>query len=117
MLHSGGILPDVFIRGGRITTRLALTPSLPTVSLLPLVTRHLDVRNTDVTNPRLFQYAAVLMESGARTGDAEDNHIAVAPPPAYDNTRGSRLIPAGSSALRFGSNLVLLTRHGENGPV
>lgn len=39
-----------------------------------------------------LQYAAVLMESGVGTGDVEDNQIAVAPPPAYGNTRGSTLI-------------------------
>lgn len=35
------------------------------------------------------------MESGVGTGDVEDNRIAVAPPPAYGNTRGSTLILAG----------------------
>jgi len=35
------------------------------------------------------------MESGVGTGDVEDNRIAVSPPPAYGNTRGSTLILAG----------------------
>lgn len=35
------------------------------------------------------------MESGVGTGDVEDNHIAVAPPPAYGHTRGSTLLLAG----------------------
>jgi hypothetical protein len=35
------------------------------------------------------------MESGAGTGDVEDNQIAVPPPPAYGNTRGSTLLLAG----------------------
>ena len=35
------------------------------------------------------------MESGVGTGDVEDNRIAVAPPPAYGNTRGSTLLLAG----------------------
>lgn len=35
------------------------------------------------------------MESGAGTGDVEDNRIAVPPPPAYGHTRGSTLLLAG----------------------
>jgi len=35
------------------------------------------------------------MESGVGTGDVEDNHIAVPPPPAYGHTRGSTLLLAG----------------------
>lgn len=57
---------------------------------------YLDVGNTDEIYSRYLQYAAVLMESGVGTGDVEDNWIAVAPPPAYGNTRDSTLILAGT---------------------
>ncbi|EGN98523.1 hypothetical protein SERLA73DRAFT_183575 [Serpula lacrymans var. lacrymans S7.3] len=40
-------------------------------------------------------YAAAIAQSGHGTGDVEDNIIAVPPPPAYGNTRGSRLLLAG----------------------
>jgi len=40
-------------------------------------------------------YAAALAQSGHGTGDVEDNIIAVPPPPAYGNTRGSRLLLTG----------------------
>jgi len=74
MLHPGEALPDLFNRGERVSTRLALAPW---------------------NRPPLPTYAAVLMESGAGTGDVEDNRIAVPPPPAYGNTRGSTLLLAG----------------------
>jgi len=74
MLHAGEVLPDIFNRGGQISTRLALAPW---------------------NRPSLPTYAAVLMESGVGTGDVEDNHIAVTPPPAYGYTRGSTLLLAG----------------------
>jgi len=45
--------------------------------------------------PPLPTYAAALRESGSGTGDVEDNLIAVPPPPAYGNTRGSRLLLTG----------------------
>lgn len=45
--------------------------------------------------PPLPTYAAALAQSGVGTGDAEDNMIAVIPPPAYGNTRGSRLLLTG----------------------
>jgi len=45
--------------------------------------------------PPLPTYAAALAQSGAGTGDVEDHLIAAPPPPAYGNTRGSRLILAG----------------------
>lgn len=48
-----------------------------------------------------LQYAAVLMESGVGTGDVEDNHIAILPPPAYGNTRGSTLLLAGFVSAEF----------------
>ncbi|KAI0769924.1 hypothetical protein C8Q74DRAFT_1180263, partial [Fomes fomentarius] len=45
--------------------------------------------------PPLPTYAAALAQSGVGTGDVEDNIIAIPPPPAYGNTRGSRLLLAG----------------------
>jgi hypothetical protein len=45
--------------------------------------------------PPLPTYAAALAQSGHGTGDVEDNVIAVPPPPAYGNTRGSTLLLAG----------------------
>jgi hypothetical protein len=45
--------------------------------------------------PSLPTYAAALTESGVGTGDVEDNLIAIPPPPAYGNTRGSRLLLSG----------------------
>ncbi|KAH9939213.1 hypothetical protein B0H21DRAFT_40001 [Amylocystis lapponica] len=44
--------------------------------------------------PPLPTYAAALSQSGYGTGDVEDNIIAVPPPPAYGNTRGSTLLLA-----------------------
>lgn len=45
--------------------------------------------------PPLPTYAATLAQSGVGTGDVEDNIIAAPPPPAYGNTRGSKLLLAG----------------------
>ena len=45
--------------------------------------------------PPLPTYAAALAQSGVGTGDVEDNEIAVVPPPAYGNTRGSMLLLSG----------------------
>lgn len=45
--------------------------------------------------PSLPTYAAALAESGRGTGDVEDNLIAIPPPPAYGNTRGSVLLLSG----------------------
>ncbi|THH26525.1 hypothetical protein EUX98_g7658 [Antrodiella citrinella] len=45
--------------------------------------------------PPLPTYAAALAAEGLGTGDVEDNIIAVPPPPAYGNTRGSTLLLAG----------------------
>jgi len=45
--------------------------------------------------PPLPTYAATLAQSGHGTGDVEDNIIAVPPPPAYGNNRGSRLLLQG----------------------
>jgi len=42
-------------------------------------------------------YAAALSQSGVATGDVEDHIIAILPPPAYNNTRGSTLVLSGSS--------------------
>ncbi|OBZ68701.1 hypothetical protein A0H81_11155 [Grifola frondosa] len=52
--------------------------------------------------PSLPTYAAAIAQSGVGTGDVEDNAIAVPPPPAYGNTRGSTLLLAGfmTDALR-----------------
>jgi len=44
------------------------------------------------SRPSLPTYAATLAEVGVRTGDVEDNLIAIPPPPAYGNTRGSVLL-------------------------
>ncbi|KAG8825815.1 hypothetical protein FRC18_010198 [Serendipita sp. 400] len=46
--------------------------------------------------PPLPTYAAALAETGVTTGDVEDNLIAIPPPPAYGNTRGSVLLLAGT---------------------
>ncbi|TFK24934.1 hypothetical protein FA15DRAFT_618616 [Coprinopsis marcescibilis] len=45
--------------------------------------------------PPLPTYAAVLAQSGHGTGDVDDHLIAIAPPPAYGNTRGSRMLLQG----------------------
>jgi hypothetical protein len=45
--------------------------------------------------PPLPTYAAALAQSGVGTGDVEDHLIAALPPPAYGNTRGSRLLLSG----------------------
>ncbi|KAH0585938.1 hypothetical protein J132_00592 [Termitomyces sp. J132] len=45
--------------------------------------------------PSLPTYAATLAQSGTGTGDVEDHLIAVPPPPAYGNTRGSTLLLSG----------------------
>ncbi|KAM5539497.1 hypothetical protein V8D89_006949 [Ganoderma adspersum] len=52
--------------------------------------------------PSLPTYAAALAQSGLGTGDVEDNIIAIPPPPAYGNTRGSTLLLRGflTDALR-----------------
>lgn len=50
---------------------------------------------TPWNRPSLPTYAAALAESGAGTGDVEDNIIAVPPPPAYGHTRGSTMLLQG----------------------
>ena len=47
--------------------------------------------------PPLPTYAAALTLTGAGTGDVEDHLIAVLPPPAYGNIRGSTLLLSGDS--------------------
>ncbi|KAG6835770.1 hypothetical protein H0H93_014848 [Arthromyces matolae] len=72
-LHPGQILP--ISRNGR--------PMDATIAFSPW------------NRPPLPTYAAALAQSGAGTGDVEDHMIAVAPPPAYGNTRGSTLLLSG----------------------
>jgi len=45
--------------------------------------------------PPLPTYATALAQSGVGTGDVEDSAIAIPPPPAYGNTRGSTLLLRG----------------------
>ncbi|TRM68226.1 hypothetical protein BD626DRAFT_565077 [Schizophyllum amplum] len=45
--------------------------------------------------PPLPTYASIVADSGARTGDVEDEIIAAPPPPAYGHTRGSTLLLSG----------------------
>jgi hypothetical protein len=54
------------------------------------------------SRPPLPTYAAAIASSGVGTGDVEDAEIAQPPPPAYGQTRGSRLLLAGflRSSLR-----------------
>lgn len=73
-LHPGEILPSARIRG-----RL---PS-PIIAFAPW------------NRPPVPTYAAALAQSGVGTGDVEDHLIAAPPPPAYGQTRGSRLLLAG----------------------
>jgi len=73
-LHPGEILPSVRIRGRLPTPIIAFAPW---------------------NRPPLPTYAAALAQSGVGTGDVEDHLIAAPPPPAYGNTRGSRLLLQG----------------------
>jgi hypothetical protein len=50
---------------------------------------------TPWNRPSLPTYAASLAQTGHGTGDVEDNIIAVPPPPAYGQTRNSRLLLTG----------------------
>ncbi|PFH53410.1 hypothetical protein AMATHDRAFT_120795, partial [Amanita thiersii Skay4041] len=72
-LHPGEILPS---------NRLPRLPA-PVIAFAPW------------NRPPLPTYAAALAQSGVGTGDVEDHLIAGPPPPAYGNTRGSRLLLAG----------------------
>ena len=58
-------------------------------------------------HPPLPTYATALSQSGVATGDAEDNIIAILPPPAYNNTRGSTLILSGCSRNNLSRELEL----------
>ncbi|KAF8798906.1 hypothetical protein BYT27DRAFT_7122221 [Phlegmacium glaucopus] len=62
--------------------------------------------------PPLPTYAAALAQSGVGTGDVEDHLIAVSPPPAYGNTRGSTLLLSG--LLR--NSLRAQNRHSNSSP-
>jgi len=73
-LHPGEILPSVRIRGRLPAPIIAFAPW---------------------NRPPLPTYAAALAQSGVGTGDVEDHLIAAPPPPAYGNTRGSRLLLQG----------------------
>jgi len=73
-LHPGEILPSVRIRGRLPAPFIAFAPW---------------------NRPPLPTYAAALAQSGVGTGDVEDHLIAAPPPPAYGNTRGSRLLLQG----------------------
>lgn len=73
-LHPGEVLPTARRRGLGTTTGIGIAPW---------------------NRPPLPTYARALQESGIGTGDVEDNEIAIVPPPAYGNTRGSRLLLTG----------------------
>jgi len=72
-LHPGEILPTSRNRG----------QSDPSIAFSPW------------NRPPLPTYAAALAQSGIGTGDVEDHIIAVPPPPAYGNTRGSTMLLSG----------------------
>jgi len=65
--------------------------------LLPTARRHSSGSMSFAPwhRPPLPTYAASLAQSGHGTGDVEDNIIAVPPPPAYGQTRNSRLLLSG----------------------
>ncbi|TCD70788.1 hypothetical protein EIP91_001819 [Steccherinum ochraceum] len=77
--HPGQTLPTSRNRHGIVTTHSAN----PSMGLAPW------------NRPPLPTYAAALAANGHGTGDVEDNIIAIPPPPAYGNTRGSTLLLAG----------------------
>ncbi|KAI8978781.1 hypothetical protein BD414DRAFT_494369 [Trametes punicea] len=79
--HPGEVLPLTRVPQEPVSTAMAFAPW---------------------NRPPLPTYAAALAQSGVGTGDVEDNIIAIPPPPAYGNTRGSTLLLAGSmsDALR-----------------
>lgn len=76
-LHPGAILPS-----SRRRTRFSTESQI-------------DIGFAPWTRPPLPSYAAALTQSGHGTGDVEDHLIAVPPPPAYGNTRGSTMLLAG----------------------
>ncbi len=57
--------------------------------------REMGIAFAPWNRPSLPTYAAALAQSGLGTGDVEDNIIAIPPPPAYGNTRGSTLLLRG----------------------
>lgn len=73
-LHPGEILP---------TSRRLLGSGAANIAFSPW------------NRPPLPTYAAALAQSGVGTGDVEDHLIAAPPPPAYGNTRGSRMLLSG----------------------
>jgi hypothetical protein len=73
-LHPGEVLPRSRHNLPQISTTLAFAPW---------------------NRPPLPTYAAALAQSGLGTGDVEDHLIAISPPPAYGNTRGSTLLLSG----------------------
>ncbi|KDQ62636.1 hypothetical protein JAAARDRAFT_467184 [Jaapia argillacea MUCL 33604] len=73
-LHPGAVLPRSLRRYPSTNQRIAFAPW---------------------NRPPLPTYAAALAESGHGTGDVEDSAIAIPPPPAYGNTRGSMLLLSG----------------------
>jgi len=73
-IHPGEVLP---------TSRRLLGTSAPHIAFSPW------------NRPPLPTYAATLAQSGVGTGDVEDHLIAAPPPPAYGNTRGSRVLLTG----------------------
>jgi len=72
--HPGGILPTASGNQGFGSLALGIAPW---------------------NRPPLPTYAAALAQSGVGTGDVEDHVIAVPPPPAYGQTRGSTLLLSG----------------------
>lgn len=91
--------------------------------LLPSSRRFLGTSSTTLgfipwNRPPLPTYAAALAQSGTGTGDVEDHLIAAPPPPAYGNTRGSRMLLSGylRDSLRaerpISGNSQMTERHG-----
>jgi hypothetical protein len=87
-LHPGEILPTSR-RGQAMDSSIAFSPW---------------------NRPPLPTYAAALAQSGVGTGDVEDNLIALNPPPAYGNTRGSTLLLSGFLDARLRAERPLSVR-------
>ncbi|PIL22791.1 hypothetical protein GSI_15486 [Ganoderma sinense ZZ0214-1] len=83
-----------YVHPGAILPRSARTRALEE--------REMGIAFAPWNRPPLPTYAAALAQSGVGTGDVEDNIIAIPPPPAYGNTRGSTLLLRGflTDALR-----------------
>ena len=75
---------------------------LPSARRRDVQEREMAIAFAPWNRPPLPTYAAAIAQSGVGTGDVEDNIIAIPPPPAYGNTRGSTLLLQGflSDALR-----------------